>query len=276
MVRSCEESSISQSADCPALVLIHGGEHSADCWDPTVVELQRQAPKLRVLVPDLPGHGDTRGDLTVVTIADCVRSAVDQIEAAGLGDVVVVGHSLAGLTVPGVVTALGSGRVSEMILAASCLPAQGHAIVDTLVGPLAWYVRRAVRLKKPPKTTPDWLSAVLFCNGMSREQRRFTLSRIAPEATTLITEPVDRTGLPQDVPHTWILTLRDHALCQRIQLRSIAALGGVHTLIPVDTCHDLMISEPRLLAGILVERCRRYRPQYVSPDAPAAVVSAPR
>jgi hypothetical protein len=30
----------------------------------------------------------------------------------------------------------------------------------------------------------------------------------------------------------------------------------VQTLIPVDTCHDLMISEPALLAEILVERCR--------------------
>jgi pimeloyl-ACP methyl ester carboxylesterase len=203
----------------------------------------------------MPGHGVTPGDLTAVTIADCVQSAVDQIEAAKFREVVIVGHSLAGLTVPGVVTALGSGRVREMILAASCLPAQGEAMVDALIGPLAWYVRRAVGLKKPPKTTPDWLSGILFCNGMSRGQRRFTLSRIFPEATTIITEPVDRTALPENVPRTWILTLRDHALPHRVQLRSIAALGGVQTLILIDTCHDLMISEPELLAGILIERC---------------------
>lgn len=55
------------------------------------------------------------------------------------------------------------------------------------------------------------------------------------------------------------MTLRDHALFQRIQHRSIAALGGVQTLIPVDTCHDLMISEPVLLAQILIERCRRHQ-----------------
>ena len=79
------------------------------------------------------------------------------------------------------------------------------------------------------------------------------------EAISIITEPVDRNGLPDDVPRTWILTLRDHALWQRVQLRSIAALGGVQTLIPIDTCHDLMISEPRLLAEVLLERCRQYR-----------------
>jgi pimeloyl-ACP methyl ester carboxylesterase len=240
----------------PALVLVHGGEHSADCWDLTVDELRRQAPELRVLAVDMPGHGATPGDLTTVTIADCVRSAVAQIEDAGLGAVIVVGHSLAGLTVPGIVAKLGSSRVREMVLAASCLPQQGQAIVDTLVGPLAWYVRRAVRLRTPPATTPKVLSALLFCNGMTRTQRRFTLSRMHAEAATIITEPVDRSDLPEDVPRTWILTLRDHALFAPTQFRSIAALGGVQALIPVDTCHDLMISEPRLLAEILIERCR--------------------
>ena len=33
----------------PALVLVHGGEHSADCWDLTVAELAGQEPELRVL-----------------------------------------------------------------------------------------------------------------------------------------------------------------------------------------------------------------------------------
>lgn len=257
-VKSSAVSSISgwYNLRSPALVLVHGGEHSADCWDLTIDELRRMAPELPVLAVDMPGHGATPGDLTTVTIAECVRSAVEQIEDARLHDVIVVGHSLAGLTVPGIVTKLGSSRVREMILAASCLPEQGKAIVDTLVGPLAWYVRRAVRLRKPPATTPNMLSALIFCNGMTRAQRRFAMSRIHAESTTMIIEPVDRSDLPDDVPRTWILTLRDHALFRRTQLRSIAALGGVQTLIPVDTCHDLMISEPRLLAEVLIERCR--------------------
>jgi pimeloyl-ACP methyl ester carboxylesterase len=260
MVKSSVESSISEWPDLrsPALVLVHGGEHSADCWDLVVAELRLLAPRLPVLAVDMPGHGATPGDLTAVGIADCVQSAVSQVEAAGLDEVIVVGHSLAGLTVPGMVAKLGSPRVREMILAAASVPVQGTAIVDMLVGPLAWYVRRAVRLRRPPSVTPDLLSGVLFCNGMTRAQRRFTLSRIHPEATTLITEPVDRSDLPADIPRTWILTLRDRALFRRTQLRSIAALGGVQTLIPVDTCHDLMVTEPRLLAEILIERCRLY------------------
>jgi hypothetical protein len=42
------------------------------------------------------------------------------------------------------------------------------------------------------------------------------------------------------------------------QHRSIAALGGVQTVLPMDTCHNLMVSEPELLAELLLERWRRY------------------
>jgi hypothetical protein len=64
--------------------------------------------------------------------------------------------------------------------------------------------------------------------------------------------------MPNDVPRTWILTTRDRALSVESQRRSIAAIGGVQTIIEMDTCHDLMVSEPRRLAEILVERCRLY------------------
>jgi hypothetical protein len=43
-----------------------------------------------------------------------VRSVVADIEDVGIGNIVIVGHSIAGLTVPGVVAELGSSRVREM------------------------------------------------------------------------------------------------------------------------------------------------------------------
>jgi pimeloyl-ACP methyl ester carboxylesterase len=238
----------------PALVLVHGGEHAADCWDLTVAELNRQAPELRVLAVDLPGHGTAPGDLAAATVADWVDCVVAHIDGAGLEDVVVAGHSLAGLTVPGVVAKLGSPRVREMILIAASVPPQGIAIVDTLSGPVAWYARRSARLGKS-MSMPRPLARWSFCNGMTGDQRKFTLSRLCPESTAVIVEPADRSDLPADVPRTWILTLRDKSLSPANQRRSIAALGGVHTTIPIDTCHDVMVSEPQRLAQILIERC---------------------
>jgi pimeloyl-ACP methyl ester carboxylesterase len=239
----------------PDLVLVHGGEHAGDCWDLVISEICCREPGLRTLAVDLPGHGNKPGDLATVTIADWVDSVVADIENAGLGDIVIVGHSMAGVTVPGVVTKLGSSRVREMILATAFVPPQGSAIADTLGGPLAIFARRAARIGRPMKI-PAPAARWAFCNGMTPAQRRLTMSKLHAESARIPGEPVDRGGLPTDVPRTWILTTRDRALSVASQHASIAALGGVETVIAIDACHELMFSHPARLAEILIERCR--------------------
>lgn len=184
-----------------------------------------------------------------------MNSVVIDIDEAGLGDIVIVGHSMAGVTVPGVVAKLGSARVREMILATAFVPPQGSAIVGTLDGPLAWFARRGARIGKP-MTVPKFVARHAFCNGMTPQQRRLTLSRLYPESARIPAEPVDRSDLPIDVPRTWILTTRVRALSVSSQQASIEALGGVETVIRIDACHDVMISHPDRLAQILIERCR--------------------
>jgi pimeloyl-ACP methyl ester carboxylesterase len=240
----------------PGLVLVHGGEHAADCWDLVLAEVRRLEPRLHALAVDLPGHGrKSSADLATVTIADWVDSVVADIDAAGLDEVVIVGHSMAGATVPGVVARLGSSRVREMILATAFVPPDGMTIADTLRGPLAVFARRAARIGRPMKI-PTPVARWAFCNGMSVEQRRLTMSKLHPESARVVAEIVDRTGLPHDVPRTWILTTRDRALSQEAQRRSMKALGGVGAVIPLDACHELMFSHPQRLAQVLVERCR--------------------
>ncbi|OBK47585.1 alpha/beta fold hydrolase [Mycobacterium sp. 1081908.1] len=240
----------------PGLVLIHGGAHAADCWELTVAELARQAPGLRVLAVDLPGRAARPADLSTVTIADWVNSAVADVDAAGFGDVVVAGHSMAGLTVPGVVAKLGAARVREMILLAAFVPPQGKSVVGTLHGPLAPLARSARRIERSSFPMPIALARFAFCNGMTPEQRGLTLSRLCMESPNVIFEPADRSDLPDEVPRTWIMTMRDRALSVRQQLAAIESLGGVDTMICMNACHDAMFSEPKSLATILAERCR--------------------
>src|SRR5689334_16734694 len=126
----------------PALVLVHGGAHAGDCWDLTVDVIRRLQPDLRVLAVDLPGRRSKPGDLRTITISDWVDSIVSDIEDAGFDDVVLVAHSLGGVSVPGVAAKLGSSRVREMIFASAFIPPEGTAVVDTLSGPVSWYARR--------------------------------------------------------------------------------------------------------------------------------------
>src|ERR1700730_12674873 len=97
----------------PALVLVHGGGVAADRWELTVDEIHGLAPELTVLALHVRGRRSKPGDLRELTIADFVDSLVGDIESAGLEDIVIVGHSIAGMMLPGVVTKLGAARVRE-------------------------------------------------------------------------------------------------------------------------------------------------------------------
>jgi pimeloyl-ACP methyl ester carboxylesterase len=84
-----------------------------------------------VVAIDLPGRGDRPGDLSTIHVADFVDAVVDELESRDLHDVVLVGHSLAGLTIPQV-----AGRVPDRIRAlvfVSCtVPRDGQTTYDTL------------------------------------------------------------------------------------------------------------------------------------------------
>jgi pimeloyl-ACP methyl ester carboxylesterase len=119
----------------PALFLVHGGGMAADSWDLTAEVIHRLAPELTVLALDMPGRRNNPGDLRDMTIADYVESLVGDVESAGVEEIVIVGRSMGGMTLPGVVTKLGAARVREMIFAAAFLPPEGTPIV---VEPLSW------------------------------------------------------------------------------------------------------------------------------------------
>jgi len=234
-----------------ALVLIHGGQHDSRCWQPTIDAINRALPGTRTLAVNLPGRQGVPGDLNTLTIGECVAAAVAQIEQAGLADVVLVGHSMAGLTVPGVAARLGADRVRRIICVACSMPPQGKRILDTLLPPIRLAVSRA---SGGSNELPLWMAKRMFTNGMTAEQRAFSLSVLIPDASGLALETVDRSALPARIPRSWVLTRRDRSLPPRQQRRFIENLGRVEEVIELDTCHNAMISAPDELAAILLAR----------------------
>jgi pimeloyl-ACP methyl ester carboxylesterase len=178
---------------------VHGGGLAADSWDLAVEEIHRRAPELTVLALDLPGRRDKPGDLRELTYADFVGSVVGGIEGAGLQDIVLVGHSMGGMTLPGVATKLGAQRVREMIFAASFLPPEGASIVDGLPWLLAATARRFV-LRGVPSETPRWLARFGYLNGVPAQRRRFMTGKLYPESLRLLTEKMSWRGMPDDIP----------------------------------------------------------------------------
>lgn len=215
------------------------------------------APELTVLALDMPGRRNKPGDLREMTIADYVDSLVGDIETAGSEDIVIVGHSMGGMTLPGVAIKLGAARVREMIFAASFLPPEGTSIVEGSPWLISKVARRIAK-KNVPTPTPKWIARFVFMNGVPSRRRRFMAGKLYAESLRVLTEKISRRGMPDDIPRTWILTRRDRALAPKVQRKYIDALGGVQTLIEMDTCHMMLVSQPEKLAQILVERCRLY------------------
>jgi pimeloyl-ACP methyl ester carboxylesterase len=241
----------------PALVLVHGGGLAADSWELTIDEIHRLAPDLTVLALDMPGRRGKPGNLKEMSIADCVASLVGDIESAGLADIIIVGHSIGGMTLPGMAIKLGTARVRELIFAAAFLPPEGATLVDTLPWLLARIAQRFAK-RGVPRQTPRSLARFAYLNGVPPHRRRFMRDKLYPESLRILTENVSWRGMPDDIPRTWILTLHDRAIASKLQRRNIETLGGVQTLIEIDGCHMMMVSAPERLAEILVARCRLY------------------
>src|SRR5687768_18623173 len=79
------------SPDAPVLVLIHGLGASGRALDRAVPLL---AARFRVIVPDLPGFGDTGGKHT--TIEGMARAVLEALDADGVAGFVGAGPSLGG------------------------------------------------------------------------------------------------------------------------------------------------------------------------------------
>ena len=96
----------------PAVVLLHGASESAAIWAPLFTELRH----FRLLAVDLPGHGLSdpvafrRGQ-----VREHARRLIEDIlDALGLDEVPVIGHSLGGMFALWHVAA-GSGRICQVI-----------------------------------------------------------------------------------------------------------------------------------------------------------------
>ncbi|VVD33620.1 Pimeloyl-ACP methyl ester carboxylesterase [Paraburkholderia dioscoreae] len=243
-----------QTADKPTIVLVHGGQHSGACWQPTVDALRALDPSAQVLAVDLPGHGNEPGDLATLTIAQCVESVTSQILSTRPSRVMLVGHSMAGITLPGVAARLGSALVQRVVFIACCIPPDGKTVLDTLHAPMNIIASRAARRTAVSAPLPAFIARFVFANGMTREQKLRVVAGLCAESTRVTTEPVDRSAFPR-VPTSWVLTQRDRALRPKVQREFIGNLGGVDEVIELDTCHNAMISEPVKLAEILLSRC---------------------
>ena len=81
-------------ADAPALVLVHGLASDSGTWDPAISALAERG--LRVIAPDLLGHGRSDKPAYGYSLDGFARSLVELLDEIGVPRATFVGHSLGG------------------------------------------------------------------------------------------------------------------------------------------------------------------------------------
>ncbi len=225
------------------LVLVHGGGFDRRCWD--VLTPHLSAPSLAV---DLPGRGRHPALPSEVTFAACAASVAADVDAAGFDEVVLVGHSLAGCSMPSIAGALGD-RVRHLVFVACTVPGHGSSALDTL----APDVRAIAAAPGPdePRVMDESIARLVLGDDLDESEFAWCVERLVGEAIGLVTEPVDLTPLRSSTAaRTWVRTLQDLIVPPDRQLR-FAANAGDCALVDIDTGHMCMVSQPGQLAAIL-------------------------
>ncbi|MDA8043752.1 MAG: alpha/beta hydrolase [Actinomycetota bacterium] len=226
-----------------ATVLIHGGGLDRRCWDRLIPLLAEP-----VLAVDLPGRGDHPADLRTVTFEDCARSVEADLDAAGLGEVILVGHSLAGCSMPATVGRLGD-RVSGLVFVACTVPEPGLSAIDTLDPEVQELIRHSPERDEPQIMDPT-MARVVLGDDLDDEQFQWCAERLVPEAPHLSWDPVDLSPFQRTVPRTWVRTRHDAIVPADKQLRFAANVGDC-PVVDIDAGHMCMVSQPAQLARIL-------------------------
>ncbi len=108
------------------LLLVHGASHGAWCWSSVISELDTLGVASTAF--DLPGSGLDQTPRQSITLDNYVEATIRQLDSIDAENVVVVGHSLAGITIPAVAAARPEKVAAVVFLAGVVLNTKERGI----------------------------------------------------------------------------------------------------------------------------------------------------
>jgi pimeloyl-ACP methyl ester carboxylesterase len=220
-------------------VLVHGGFHGAWCWD--------------LLRPELAarGHESVAVDLPISDPSATNADYAEVVSAAALGhdDVILVGHSLGGMTLP-----LVADRtpVRHLVFLAGAVPRPHEAFGDYVASHPAY-----LQLPLSSAETVNGCSVIQadvarrhFFHDCSPAITDWATSMLRPQSQNAMTEPYPLERWP-GVESTYVICRHDRAL-DPAQCRLLASERLGIDIREIDGGHSPFLSRPAELADLLV------------------------
>jgi pimeloyl-ACP methyl ester carboxylesterase len=223
--------------------LVHGAGHGAWCWERLIPILE--ALGHRAFAMDLPCEDPTAGPERYAEVVDRALPPAS--------DLVLVGHSLAGLTVP-----LVAARrpVRRLVFLCALVPEFKRSLADQVAADAELY-HPVLRSHPGRVTDPDGVvrfrdeaaARDVFCQDCPPEDVAWVFARLRPQAAAPRREPCPLSAWPTG-ERAYILCREDRAISPAWSRRVARERLGVEP-IELDGSHSPFISRPSILAGVL-------------------------
>ncbi len=236
--------------DMACFVLVHGGGHGGWCYA-KVAALLRAAGH-DVYTPTLTGLGERKHLLTVDTdLSTHVADIVNTLVYEDLRDVLLVGHSYGGMVITGVADRAPE-RIRELVYLDAAHPRDGESLVDTAPQAMA-FARASARIVDGIELAmwpTEEMIAAMGCHDPA--DVALLRARMMPHPWKAFEERLRFVNgeAAARLPRT---NVNCSASLQHSSPDDRARQCDGHRNVEIDTGHDLMITEPRRVADILLD-----------------------
>lgn len=231
------------------MILVHGGWHGGWCW-------QRVSPLLRavghlVLTPTLTGLADRARVLTPEIGLDTHIADIASLLTYGdLSDVVLVGHSYAGMVITGVAAAIPA-RIRHVVYLDAFVPQPGNALLDLLPPErAAFYTQAAQEHGDGWRVPPPPVSALGVSDG---EDAAWLTALLTDQPLRSFTQPLpEQVESAISLPRTFIHCTEGPIAPSFAPFAEQVRSNPTWSYHELATGHDAMITAPEELARLLV------------------------
>jgi pimeloyl-ACP methyl ester carboxylesterase len=226
-------------------VLVHGAWHGAWCWRRVARLLAHDGDE--VFTPTLTGLCERSHLLAPnIDLDTHILDVVNEMKWQGLKDVVLVGHSYAGMVISGVAERMEKA-IAAFVMLDAFFPENGEALIDLATPAVREGLSAAVRSgasSVPPR------SAAAF--NVNEADRAFVDAKCTPQPLQCMLAKVTLTGARERIAHHAYIRAAGYPSESFDRGLTKARAQGWPTY-EVPCGHDVMLDMPDRLAAILRE-----------------------
>jgi pimeloyl-ACP methyl ester carboxylesterase len=231
-------------------ILIHGSWLGKFCWREVIALLEKLGHT--AIAIDLPAHGDDP-TLPENTSLDGYRDAVLGL-IVDRSDVILVGHSMAGIVISAVAEAIPD-RIKALVYLCAYLPRSGESLYQLSSEDKESLVGQYWRQEHPEQYSPAWVAeegiVKVFGADCSPEDRDLLVKRHRPEPVPPLATPVTLTEARYgSVPSYYIETLQDMVASHQLQTLMLSRVS-VRQRFELPSSHCPFFSMPDRLVACL-------------------------